>query len=175
MKRTSFWGVSTKIKFFGRLSMQKRTQWSCSCCKNMNHYTSYAFGYNLLSIVVIAVVQPLSRVWLFTTPCTATRQASLSFTISWSLLTFTSIESMMPSNPLILCRPLILLPSILPSIRVFSNESILCIRWPKYWSFASILPMNTQSWSPLGLAWSPCCPRDSQESSPTPEFESINY
>ena len=83
----------------------------------------------------------LSHVLLFETPWTAACQASLSFTVSWSLLKLTSIESMMPSNPLILCRPLILLPSILPSIRVFSNESILCIRWPKYWSF-SISPSN---------------------------------
>ena len=80
------------------------------------------------------------------TPWTAAHQASLFFTISWSLLKLTSIESVMPSNHLILCRPLLLLPSIFPSIRVFSNESALCIRWPKYWSFSfSISPSNEYS------------------------------
>ena len=78
------------------------------------------------------VVQSLSRVRLFATPWTAARQASLSITNSWSLLKLMSIELVMPSNHLILCRPLLLLPSIFPSIRVFSNESSLCIRWPKY-------------------------------------------
>ena len=81
-------------------------------------------------------VQSLSRVWLFATPWTAAHQASLSITNSRSLLTLMSIELMMPSNRLILCCPLLLLPSILPSIRVFSNESVLRIRWPKYWSFS---------------------------------------
>jgi len=69
------------------------------------------------------------------TPCTAAHQAPLSFTISWSLLKHMSIESVMPSNHLILCCPLLILPSVFPSIRVFSNESALCIRWLKYWSF----------------------------------------
>ena len=80
-------------------------------------------------------VQLLSHVWLFVTPWTAACQASLSITNSRSLLKLTSIESVMPSNHLILCRPL-LLPSTFPSIRVFSNESALHIRWPKYWSFS---------------------------------------
>ena len=84
---------------------------------------------------VTAVVQSLSCVWLFVTPGAAAYQASLSFTISWSLLKLMSIESMMQFNHLILCGPLLLLPSIYPSIRVFSNESVLCIRWPKYRSF----------------------------------------
>ena len=84
----------------------------------------------------IAVVQWLSRVPLFVTPWTAAHQASLPFTISQSLLKVMSIESVMPSNHLILCHPLLLLPSILPSIRVFFNESALHIRWPKYWSFS---------------------------------------
>ena len=77
----------------------------------------------------------------------------------------------------ILCRPLILLPSIFPSIRVFSNESALCIRWPKYWSFSFSIspPVNIQGWFALGLlVWPSCCPRDSQESSPAPQFKSIN-
>ena len=88
-------------------------------------------------------VQSLSRVRLFATPWTAARQASLSVTNSQSLLKLMSIESVMPSNNLILCHPLLLLPSILPSIRVFSNESFLHIWWPKYWSFSfSISPSD---------------------------------
>ena len=82
------------------------------------------------------VVQSLSCVQLFETPWTAACQASLSFTISWSLLKLVSVESVMPSNRLFLCRPLLLLPSIFPSIRVFSSESFLHIRWPKYCSFS---------------------------------------
>jgi len=78
----------------------------------------------------------LSLVQLFVTPWTAACQASLSITNSRSLLKLTSVKSVMPSNHLILCCPLLLLPSIFPSIRVFSNESVLCIRWPKYWSFS---------------------------------------
>ena len=88
-------------------------------------------------------VQSLSRVWLFATPWTTVHQASLFITNSQSPPKPMSIESMMPSNHLILCRPLFLLPSIFPSIRVFSNESALRIRWPKYWSFSfSISPSN---------------------------------
>ena len=109
-------------------------------------------------------MQLLSHVWLFATPWTAACQASLSITNSQSLLKLMSIESVMPSNHLILCRPLLLPPSILPSIRVFSSESVLCIRWPKYWSFSfSISPSNEYSglisfridW----LVWFPCSPR----------------
>ena len=91
-------------------------------------------------------VQSLSRLWLFATPWTVARQVSLSLTISWSLLRLMSIEVVMPSNQLILCHPLLLLFSILVSIRVFINESVLCIRWPKYWSFSfSISPSNEYS------------------------------
>ena len=87
--------------------------------------------------------QLLSRVWLFVTPWTAALQASLSITNSRSPPKLMSIESVMPSNHLILCRPLLLLPSIFPSIRVFSNESALRIRWPKYWSFSfNMRPSN---------------------------------
>ena len=90
-------------------------------------------------------VQSLSHVWLFVTPWTAAHQASLSITNSWSLIKLMSIESVMPSNHLILCSPL-LLPSVFPSIRVFSNESVLHIRWPKYWSFNfSICPSSEYS------------------------------
>ena len=91
-------------------------------------------------------VQSLSHVQLFVTPWTAAHQASLSITNSWSLLKFMSIKSVMPSNHLIICHPLFLLPSIFPSIRVFSNELVLHIRWPKYWSFNfSISPSNEYS------------------------------
>ena len=91
-------------------------------------------------------VQSLSRVQLFATPWTAACQASLSITNSQSLLKLMSIESVMPSNHFILCRPLLLLPSIFPSIRVFSNKSVLHLRWPKYWSFSfSISPSNEYS------------------------------
>ena len=97
-------------------------------------------------------VQSLSLVWLFATPWTVARQASLSITNSWNLLKLVPTESVMPSNHLILCHPLLLPPSIPPSIRVFSNESALHIRWPKYWvsASASTLPMNIQDWFHLG-------------------------
>ena len=116
-------------------------------------------------------VKSLSRVQLSVTPWTAAFQASLSFTVSWSLLKLMSIESVMPSNHLVLCHPLLLLPSNFPSIRVFSSESVLRIGWPKYWSFSfSISPSDEYS----GLIsfridwfWSPCSPRDPQESSNT--------
>ena len=114
----------------------------------------------------------------FMTPGTVACQASLSFPVSWSLLKLMSTEEMMPSNHLILCLPLILLPSVFPSIRVFSSESILCIRWPKYWSLSfSISPSNEYSglisfridWFNILAAQ-----KDSQESSAAPQFESIN-
>ena len=105
-----------------------------------------AFDY-----VQFSSVQSLSCEWLFVTPWTGARQASLSITNSWNPPKLMSTESIMPSSHLILCSPLLLLPSIFPSIRVFSNESALHIRWPKYCSFSfNILPMNTQDWSPLG-------------------------
>ena len=100
----------------------------------------------LYEAIYICSVQSLSHVQLFATPSTAAHQASLSITNSRSLLKLMSIESVMPSNHLILCCPLLLLPSIFPSIRVFSHESVLCIRWPKYWSFSfSISPSNEYS------------------------------
>jgi len=101
---------------------------------------------SLLTPTMPYSVQSLSHVWLFVTPWTAAYQAFLFITNSWSLLKLMSIESVMPSNHLNLCHPLLLLPSIFPSIRVFSNESALCIRWPKYWSFSfSISPCNEYS------------------------------
>ena len=98
-------------------------------------------------------VQLLSHVQLFETPWTAACQASLSITNSQSLLKPMSIESVMPSNHLILCCPLLLPLSILPSIRVFFNESVLHVRWVKYWSLSltSVFPMNIQDWFPLGI------------------------
>ena len=91
----------------------------------------------------VVVVQSFSHIWLFSTPWTAARQVPLSITNSWSLLNPMSIELVIPSNHLILCCPLLLLPSIFPSIRVFSNESVIRTRWPKDWSFSfSISPSN---------------------------------
>ena len=104
---------------------------------------SVQFSHSVMSdsLAVFVVVQSLSHVQLFATPWTAARQASLSFSISQSLLKLMSMESVILSNCLILCRPLLLLSPIFPSIRVFSNESILRIRWPKYWNFSfSISP-----------------------------------
>ena len=119
-------------------------------------------------------VQLLSRVQLFVTSWTAARQASLSITNSWSSPKLMSIESVMPSNHLILCRPLLLLPLVFPSIRVFSNESALCIRWPKYWSFSfSISPSNEHSGLiSFRMDWLDFL--TVQESSPAPQFKSIN-
>ena len=123
-------------------------------------------------------VQLLSHVWLFVTPWTAARQASWSITNSQSRFKLMSISSVMPSNHLILCHPLLLPLSIFPSIRVFTNESVLCIRWPNYWSFSfSISPSNEYSGLiSFRIHWveSPCSPRDSQESSPTPKFKNIS-
>ena len=104
-------------------------------------------------LFIFVVVQLPSCVHLFGTPWTAACQASVSFTISQSLLKLMSIELMMPSNHLVLCHLLLLLPSIFPSISIFSNESALRIRWPYIWALpsASALPMNIQSWFPLRL------------------------
>ena len=119
-------------------------------------------------------VQLLSHVWLFATLWTTARQVSLSITNSWNLLRLLSNDSVMPSNHLILCRPLLLRPSIFPSIRVFSHELALSIRWPQYWSFSfNISPSNEYS----GLI---CFRMDwldllaVQGTSPTPQFKSIS-
>ena len=134
-------------------------------------------------MVFIVAVQLPSCVCLFATPQTAACQASLSLTISQSLPKFMSIELIMPSKYLILYGILLLWPSIFPSIRVFSDELALCIRWPKYWSFSySISPSNVKDRERVFrvdflkdlLVWSPCYPRDSQESSPAPQFQNIN-
>ena len=102
---------------------------------------------------VIIIVQSLSHVWLFVTSWTIACQVPQSSTISWSLLKFMSIESVMLSKQLIQLSPLLLLPSIFPSIKVFSNELALCIRWPKYGasSSATVLPMKSQGWFPIRL------------------------
>ena len=135
-----------------------------------------------------SLVQSLSHAWLSVTPWTEAHQASLSVTNSQSLCKLISIESVIPSSHLILCHLLLLLPSIFPSIRVFSKELVLCISWPRYWSsvlpmtiqliqlyFSSVLPMNIKDWFPLNwLGWSPCHPRVSEEPSPTLQFKSIN-
>ena len=103
-------------------------------------------GWILAISYQFSLIQSLSRVWLFVTPWTAVWQASLFITKTHSLLRLTSIESVMPSNHIILCWSFLLALSIFPSIRVFFNESVLCIRWPKYWSFSfSISPPNEYS------------------------------
>ena len=128
-------------------------------------------------IIQFSSFQLLSCVWLFVTPWTTARQASLSITNSQSLLKPMSIESVMPSNHLILCHPLLLLPSIFPSIRVFSNESAVCIRWPKDWSSNfSISPSNEYSGLiSFRMDWFDfLAVQGIQESSPTPQFKSSN-
>ena len=119
-------------------------------------------------LMAFVVVHSLSHVRLFATPWTAVHQAPLSSTISQTLLKFMSIELVVLSNHLILCHPLLLLPSVFPTIRVFSSELALLISISASAS-ASVLPVNTQCWFLLGLTvWSPCCPKDSQASSPAP-------
>ena len=118
------------------------------------HFFFITFIVNLIScrhwlecflhLDIAISVQSLSRVWLFATPWTAAHQASLSITNSQSPPKPMSIEMVMPSNHLILCHPLLLLPSIFPSIRVFSNESALHIRWPKYWSFSFNISLTNE-------------------------------
>ena len=122
-------------------SQGSRRCWTLEICEEMATQ-----GEWVPMMALILAVQTISRVWLFATPQTAARQASLSFFIFWSLLKLMFIESVMPPNHLILCCPLLLLPLFFPSIRVFSNELVLCIRWPKYWSFSfSISPSNEYS------------------------------
>ena len=115
-------------------------EWSLPKLQEISHHSTKSIT------TLFSSVQLLSPVQLFATPWTTVHQASLSITNSWSPLKLMSIESLMPPNHLILCCPLLLLSSIFPSIRVFSNESVLCIRWPKYWSFSfSISPSNEYS------------------------------
>ena len=111
-------------------------------------------------------------------PWTEACQPSLSITNSWSFIKLMFIESVMSSNHLILSHPLLLPPSIFPSIRVFSNESVLHIRWPKHWSFSFRISLSKEYSGLISfrneLVGSPCSPRDSQESSPTPQFKNFN-
>ena len=123
-------------------------------CLSLPAIFDWANVFDIELHVVVLVFWSLSQ--LFVTPWTVAHQASLCFTTSQCLLKLMSIESVRQSNHLILCHPLLLLPSVFPSIRVFSSELALCIRWPKYWSFsidasASVLPMNIQCWFLLGL------------------------
>ena len=142
-------------------------------CDTLRPWTLFSGRF----LIQFSSVQLLSRVRLFATLWTAVHQASLSITNSRSSLRLMSIESMMPSNHLILCRPLLLSPSMFPSITVFLNESALHRRWPSIGVSAStsVLPMNIKDWFPLGwTGWISLQSRDSQESSPTPQFKSIN-
>ena len=120
----------------------------------------------------------MSHVRLFVSPWTAAHQASLSITNTQSVQKLMSTVSVMPSNHLILCCPLLLLPSVFPSIRVFSSESVFCIRWPKYWSFSfNIIPSNEYS-GLISLGWTgwiSLLSKGSQESPPTPQFKSISF
>ena len=120
------------------LALEQEDLGSSPYCKGLLIYVP--------GLIQFSSVQLLSHVWLFAALWTAARQASLSITNFWSSLKLMSIESVMPSNNLIHCRPLLLPPSIFPSIRVFFKESVLCIRWPKDWSFSfSISPSNEYS------------------------------
>ena len=122
-------------------------------------------------------VQSLSRVWLFMTPWTTPRKASLSITNSWSSPKAMSIESVMLYNHLILCHPLILRSSIFPSIRVFSNESVLCIRWPKYWTFSFNISPSSEHPGLISfrMDWLDLLAvQGTLESSPTPQFKRMN-
>ena len=150
--------------------------WFCYCLLNADCARTFCVIDASFLLIVLSFVQLQSRVWLFATPWTAAHQASLPFTISWRLLKPMSTESVMPSNHLVLCRPLLQL-SVFPNIRVFSSESVLHIRWPKYWSFSfSISPSNAHSglicfridWLYLLVV------QGTQESSPAPQFKSIS-
>ena len=129
----------------------------------------------MFSDITAVVVQPLSRVQLFATPWTVAHQVSLSSTVSWSFLRFMSIESVMLSNHLILCHPLLLLPSIFPRIRVFSNELAFHIMWPKYWSFSISSSNEYSGLSSFRIDWFDLLAvQGTLESSPALQFESIN-
>ena len=135
----SYTSLNFNLRIFSRESSLKSTE----ICTSSTHPSSYLSHLSVLNHSVSSV-QSLSCVWLFAIPWTTARQASLSITNSQSLPKLMCSESVMPSNHLILCCPLLLLPSIFPRVRVFSNELALCIRWSKYWSF-SISPSNEYS------------------------------
>ena len=161
------------------LLLEKKIPWISGHIWKIDH--NVQINYHFIEKCICKTfnsVQSVSRVQLFETPWTAAHQASLAITNSQSLPKLMSIESVMPSNHLILCLPLLLLPSIFPSIRVFSNESVLLIRWPEYCSFSfNISPSSEHpGLSSFRIDWvgSPCSPTDSQESSPTPQFKNID-
>ena len=148
------------------------TLWTAACQASL----SSTISWSLLGPSLSQSVQSLSCVWLFATLWTAACQASLSIPNSQSMPKLMSIKMVMPSNHVILCHSLLLLPSICPSIRVFSKESVLLIRWPKYWSFSfTISPSNEYSGLiSFRINWFDLLSVQGQESSPTPQFKSIN-
>ena len=126
--------------------------------------------------LLFSSVQLLSCVRLFATPWTTALQASLSIPNSQSMPKLMSIKMVMPSNHVILCHSLLLLPSIFPSIRVFSSESVLCLRWPKFWNFSISLSNEYSELISFWIDWlNLLAVQGTQESSPTPQFKSINY
>ena len=151
----------------------KRANYSTFNYVTIGHF----YPSHVWKLYFYVVVQSFSCIWLFTTPWTATWQASLSFTVSWSFLKPMYIKSFMPSNNLILCRPLFL-PSIFPNIRVFSSVLAVRIRWPKYWSFIFSISLSNEY---LGLVYfridwfNLCWPMDSQESSPPSKMMTLSH
>ena len=164
-------GCTQYVSKYGKLSSGQRTGKASfhSCLKERRCQTIFKLPYSS--------VQSLSCVWLFVTPWTAASQVSLFIINSWSLLKFMFIESVMPSNRLIFCHPLLLLPSIVPRIRVFTTSYFFTSSGHNIGASASasVLPMNIQDWLPLGWnGWIPLQSKGNQESSPTPQFKSIN-
>ena len=164
--------------FWGR----DKTCVPCFASQILNHWTTrevLSFMSNELTLSSVRFSSVAHSCPTLATSGTAARQASLSITDSWSLLKLMSIESVMTSSHLILCRLLLLLPSIPPSIRVFSNELVLHIKWPKYWSFSfNISPSNEHSGlNPFRIDWLDLLSvrETSQESSPAPQFKRINF
>ena len=171
-----------EYRFIRKSQIIENSQVSTSCIHHIYKEGIHIHPWEKLELILLYIwTQPsvqLSHVWLFVTPWTAAHQTSLSITSSWSLLKLMSIKSVITSNHLILCHPLLLLPSIFPSIRVFFNESVLCIRWPNYWSFNySFSPSNEYS----GLiffridCFNLLAVHGTLKSSLTPQFKSINY
>ena len=142
----------------------------------MNGVTPGRYWNSFVSWLKRSSVRLLSRIWLFAAPWTAAHQAFLSITNSWNLPKLMFIELVMSSNHLILCRPLLLLPSIFPSIRVFASESVLHIRWPKYWSFGFSISLSSEHSRLISFSmdWLDLLAvQGTLESSPTPQFKSI--
>ena len=159
--------VCTHIYTYTWILLSHKKEWNCAICSNMDrprdYHAMYVRQYYLYVESKICYkwtyllsrnrLQSFSRVWLFATPWTAALQASLSITNSRSPPKPMSIELVMPSNHLNLCRPLLLLPSIFPSVRVFSNESALRIRWPKCWSFSFNISPSNEHPGLISLGW----------------------